>query len=112
LPGKSGSLSAADGIALLELSKKAYFCTNSKIQAKSESCSIRVFELNMEGSRSYRDVSQPFDLLCDYEHDFAKKKPPELFPAAFQIVTPQVGLEPTNPLGNTPGEQASVQTKR
>jgi hypothetical protein len=29
-----------DGIRLLELSKKAYFCINSKIQAKNENCSI------------------------------------------------------------------------
>ena len=33
------------------------FCTNSKIQAKSEVAQFRVFELDMEGPHSYRDVS-------------------------------------------------------
>jgi site-specific DNA recombinase len=46
-----------DGIRLLELSKRPIFSINSKIQAKTKIAQFRVFELNMEGPHSHRDVS-------------------------------------------------------
>ena len=55
-----------DGVRLLELAKKAYFIfKQQKFKRKAEIAEFRVFELDMEGSNSHRNLRPTFDLLIN-----------------------------------------------
>jgi hypothetical protein len=85
-----------DGIRLLELSKKPIFCINSKIQAKSESCSIScVRTQHGRITLSLRRLANRLIYLQLRIRLGKEKRPPEPIQRPSSYLAPQVGLEPT-----------------
>src|SRR6185295_364841 len=80
----------------LELSKKADFLYKHRDSSEKRKlinfvCSNSVWKDHTLAAT----LLQSFDLLAITNTSWQRERPPELFPAAFKVVAPQVGLEPT-----------------
>jgi len=56
------------------LKKGLFSIQTARFKRKTKIAQFRVFELNMEGPHSHRDVSPTVWSTCNYEHDLAKRK--------------------------------------